>query len=142
MSTPATQDLLERRERLLGAGIATFYDDPVHIVRGEGVWLYDADGRRYLDLYNNVPCVGHAHPHVVEAMQRQSETLNVHSRYLHEGILDYAEHPDFGACGSPDHRCLRLQRHRSERDCGADGASSDRRPRPDLHAGGLPRQLD
>ena len=92
MTTPTTQDLLERRERLLGAGIATFYDDPVHIVRGEGVWLYDADGRRYLDLYNNVPCVGHAHPHVVEAMQRQSETLNVHSRYLHEGILDYAEH--------------------------------------------------
>ena len=92
MTTPTTQDLLERRERLLGAGIATFYAEPVHIVRGEGVWLYDADGRRYLDLYNNVPCVGHAHPHVVEAMQRQSETLNVHSRYLHEGILDYAEH--------------------------------------------------
>ncbi len=92
MTTPTTQDLLERRARLLGAGIATFYDDPVHIVRGEGVWLFDADGRRYLDLYNNVPCVGHAHPRVVEAMQQQTETLNVHSRYLHEGILDYAEH--------------------------------------------------
>ena len=92
MSTSTTEDLLARRERLLGAGIATFYVDPVHIVRGEGVWLYDADGRRYLDLYNNVPCVGHAHPRVVEAMQRQTETLNVHSRYLHEGILDYAEH--------------------------------------------------
>ncbi|MCY3559353.1 MAG: aspartate aminotransferase family protein [Chloroflexi bacterium] len=92
MTTETTQDLLERRARLLGAGIATFYDDPVHIVRGEGAWLFDADGRRYLDLYNNVPCVGHAHPRVVEAMQRQTETLNVHSRYLHEGILDYAEH--------------------------------------------------
>ena len=92
MTTPTTKELLARRERLLGVGMATFYDDPVHIVRGEGVWLYDADGRRYLDLYNNVPCVGHAHPHVVEAMQRQTETLNVHSRYLHEGILDYAEH--------------------------------------------------
>ena len=92
MTTPTTEDLLARRERLLGAGIATFYENPVHIVRGEGVWLFDADGRRYLDLYNNVPCVGHAHPRVVEAMQRQSETLNVHSRYLHEGILDYAEH--------------------------------------------------
>ena len=92
MTTSITEDLLARRERLLGAGIATFYEDPVHIVRGEGVWLYDADGRRYLDLYNNVPCVGHAHPRVVEAMQRQTETLNVHSRYLHEGILDYAEH--------------------------------------------------
>ena len=92
MTTSTIAELLARRERLLGAGVATFYQDPVHIVRGEGVWLYDADGRRYLDLYNNVPCVGHAHPRVVEAMQRQTETLNVHSRYLHEGILDYAEH--------------------------------------------------
>jgi 4-aminobutyrate aminotransferase-like enzyme len=91
MTTPTTQELLARRERLLGTGIATFYQYPVHIVRGEGVWLYDAEGRRYLDLYNNVPCVGHSHPHVVEAMQRQTETLNVHARYLHEGILDYAE---------------------------------------------------
>jgi 4-aminobutyrate aminotransferase-like enzyme len=55
------------------------------------VWLYDETGRRYLDMYNNVPCVGHGHPHVIEAMQRQAETLNVHSRYLHEGILEYAE---------------------------------------------------
>ena len=91
MTAQKIVDLLERRERLLGVGIATFYEEPVQIVRGEGVWLHDADGRRYLDLYNNVPCVGHAHPHVVEAMQRQTETLNVHSRYLHEGILDYAE---------------------------------------------------
>jgi len=44
MTTPTTEELLARRERLLGAGIATFYDDPVHIVRGEGVWLYDAGG--------------------------------------------------------------------------------------------------
>ena len=60
-------------------------------MRGEGVWLFDTDGRRYLDMYNNVPCVGHCHPHVVEAMHRQASTLNVHSRYLHEGVLDYAE---------------------------------------------------
>ncbi len=83
--------LMARRERLLGTGITTFYEDPVHIVRGESVWLFDAAGRRYLDVYNNVPCVGHANPHVVEAMRRQTETLIVHSRYLHEGILDYAE---------------------------------------------------
>lgn len=83
--------LLARRERLLGAGVTTFYEDPVHIVRGEGVWLFDAAGRRYLDVYNNVPCVGHANPRVVDAMRRQTETLNVHSRYLHEGVLDYAE---------------------------------------------------
>ena len=87
----SSETLLARRDRLLGAGATIFYREPVHIVRGEGVWLYDADGRRYLDMYNNVPCVGHTHPHVVEAMQRQAATLNVHSRYLHEGILDYAE---------------------------------------------------
>lgn len=86
-----TTALLARRERLLGAGAALFYKEPINLVRGEGVWLFDPDGRRYLDMYNNVPCVGHAHPHVVEAMQRQAATLNVHSRYLHAGILDYAE---------------------------------------------------
>lgn len=85
------RSLLERRVRLLGAGAPLFYDEPVHIVRGEGVWLYDADGKRYLDVYNNVPHVGHCHPHVVEALTKQAATLNVHSRYLHETILDYAE---------------------------------------------------
>lgn len=86
-----TDELMARRERLLGVGAALFYREPLHIVRGEGVWLFDAAGNRYLDLYNNVPCVGHANPHVVEAMARQAATLNVHSRYLHEGVLDYAE---------------------------------------------------
>jgi 4-aminobutyrate aminotransferase-like enzyme len=79
-----------RRERVLGSA-PLFYKEPVHIVRGEGVWLFDIDGKRYIDMYNNVPCVGHANPLVVAAMQHQMGTLNVHSRYLHEGILDYAE---------------------------------------------------
>lgn len=83
--------LYERRQRLLGSGAPLFYQDPIHIVRGEGVWLYDANGKRYVDMYNNVPCVGHANPRVVEAMREQNATLNVHNRYLHEGILDYAE---------------------------------------------------
>jgi len=85
------ETLLERRNRTLGTGAPLFYQDPVHIVRGEGVTLFDADGRRYVDMYNNVPCVGHCHPHVVEAIATQAATLNVHSRYLHEGILEYAE---------------------------------------------------
>ena len=84
-------ELAARRERVFGVGAELFYDEPVHLVRGEGVYLYDVDGRRYLDLYNNVPCVGHCHPHVVEAMRRQASTLNVHSRYLHEGVIDYSE---------------------------------------------------
>src|SRR5215470_3965701 len=86
-----TTTLAARREKALGAGAPLFYDKPLHIVRGEGVYLYDDTGRRYVDMYNNVPCVGHANPHVVEAMSRQQATLNVHSRYLHEGIVALAE---------------------------------------------------
>lgn len=83
--------LIKRRERLLGPGNPLFYDDPVHLVRGEGVWLFDADGQKYLDCYNNVPCVGHCHPQVVEALCKQAGTLNTHTRYLDEHLLDYAD---------------------------------------------------
>jgi 4-aminobutyrate aminotransferase-like enzyme len=83
--------LQRRRDLALGAGAELFYDTPLEIVRGEGVYLYDADGRRYVDMYNNVPCVGHANPAVVQAMAQQQATVNVHSRYLHEGIVVFAE---------------------------------------------------
>jgi len=89
--TVTSRSMVERRRRLLGPAYKLFYDNPVHIVRGEGVWLYDADGRKYLDMYNNVPHVGHCHPHVVEALTKQIATLNTHTRYLHDNILDYAE---------------------------------------------------
>jgi 4-aminobutyrate aminotransferase-like enzyme len=83
--------LLARRQRLMGSAYRLFYEKPIHLVRGEGVWLYDAGGNRYLDMYNNVPHVGHCHPHVVKALQDQIATLNTHTRYLHENVLDYAE---------------------------------------------------
>ncbi|MCZ8280281.1 MAG: aminotransferase class III-fold pyridoxal phosphate-dependent enzyme [Acetobacteraceae bacterium] len=83
--------MMARRERLLGPNNPIFYDNPVHFVRGEGVWLFDAEGRRFLDAYNNVPHVGHCHPAVVDAITRQAGLLNTHSRYLHDGVLDYAE---------------------------------------------------
>ena len=86
-----SQDLLDRRRRLLGPNVTTFYEEPVHLVKGEGVWVWDADGRKYLDCYNNVPHVGHCHPRVVDAICRQAGTLNTHTRYLHETILDYIE---------------------------------------------------
>jgi 4-aminobutyrate aminotransferase-like enzyme len=89
--TPTTQALLERRAKLLGPNVSTFYEEPVHLVKGQGVWVWDADGRKYLDCYNNVPHVGHAHPRVVDAISKQAATLNTHTRYLHEGILDYVE---------------------------------------------------
>jgi 4-aminobutyrate aminotransferase-like enzyme len=85
------QQLLDRRKRLLGPNVATFYDEPVHLVKGEGVWLWDAVGRKYLDCYNNVPHVGHCHPRVVEAICKQASTLNTHTRYLHDRVLDYIE---------------------------------------------------
>ena len=86
-----TSELIARREKLLGPAYQLFYDDPVHLVKGEGVWLTDVDGNKYLDMYNNVPHVGHCHPHVVNALQKQIETLNTHTRYLHDNVLDYAE---------------------------------------------------
>jgi len=89
--TSDTAAMIERRNRLLGSAYRLFYQDPVHIVRGEGVWLYDSDGGKYLDMYNNVPHVGHCHPHVVEALTKQIAILNTHTRYLHDNVLDYAE---------------------------------------------------
>ncbi|MDH3545580.1 MAG: aminotransferase class III-fold pyridoxal phosphate-dependent enzyme [Gammaproteobacteria bacterium] len=91
MPIPDDAKLIERRRRLLGPAYRLFYNNPVHLVRGEGVWLYDADGNKYLDMYNNVPHVGHCHPRVVEALTHQIGTLNTHTRYLHENVLNYAE---------------------------------------------------
>ena len=91
MLSEQSAELIERRTRLLGPNVSTFYDEPIHFVKGEGVWLWDAEGRRYLDCYNNVPHVGHCNPRVVEAICRQASTLNTHTRYLHGGILDYVE---------------------------------------------------
>ncbi len=83
--------LAERRWRSLGPAYRHFYEKPLHLVRGEGVWLFDAAGKRYLDCYNNVASVGHCHPVVVEAVTKQVATLNTHTRYLHETIVEYAE---------------------------------------------------
>lgn len=83
--------LVARRAKSLGPAYRLFYETPVHLVRGEGVWLYDTDGNAYLDTYNNVASVGHCHPHVVAAMARQAAMLSSHTRYLHDSVLDYAE---------------------------------------------------
>jgi 4-aminobutyrate aminotransferase-like enzyme len=84
-------DLIRRRAAVLAPSYQLFYDEPVHLVRGEGVWLIDAEGNRYLDCYNNVPSVGHAHPRVVSALARQTGLLNTHTRYLHEHVVELAE---------------------------------------------------
>ncbi len=89
--TQKNAKLLSRRQASLGAAYQLFYESPVHLVRGEGVWLYDTDGRKYLDMYNNVAHVGHCHPQVVKAICDQVGTLNTHTRYLHDNVINLAE---------------------------------------------------
>jgi 4-aminobutyrate aminotransferase-like enzyme len=89
-SLTAAEILAARRARL-GPSLSLSYRTPLHIVRGEGAYLYDADGRAYLDCVNNVAHVGHAHPRVVEAGVTQMRLLNTNTRYLHENVVRYAE---------------------------------------------------
>ena len=85
-------ELVARRHRVLGTALESLsYRHPLHLVRGDGAWMEAADGRRYLDAYNNVPVVGHAHPRVVAAIARQAATLNTNTRYLHEHVVELAE---------------------------------------------------
>jgi 4-aminobutyrate aminotransferase-like enzyme len=86
----AAEDLLGRRKRVLGETYM-FYDEPLHLVRGQGSSVFDADGKRYLDCYNNVPNVGHCHPHVVSAISAQAATLNTNTRYLHGEVVRLGE---------------------------------------------------
>jgi 4-aminobutyrate aminotransferase-like enzyme len=95
----ADQQLLTRRRGVLGDIYPLFYERPIHVVRGEGARLWDADGTEYLDAYNNVPAVGHANPRVAAAVSAQLSQMNTHTRYLQDGIVTFAErflatHPD------------------------------------------------
>ena len=87
----ATRDLVERRARAMGSAYRLFYGHPLQLVRGSGTRVWDADGREYLDAYNNVPSVGHSHPRVADAIARQAATLTTHTRYLAEPTVAYAE---------------------------------------------------
>ena len=93
MTTPRPEpsSLLARRARVLAQTHRLFYEQPLAIVHAEEVWLYDEQGRRYLDAYNNVPVVGHCHPAVVQAICNQASILNTHTRYLTEEPLALAE---------------------------------------------------
>ena len=85
------EEALAARKRLLGGNLSLSYENPLKIVRGSMQHLYDETGRAYLDVYNNVPLVGHSHPRVVRAIQEQVALLNTNTRYLHDNILRYAE---------------------------------------------------
>jgi 4-aminobutyrate aminotransferase-like enzyme/Ser/Thr protein kinase RdoA (MazF antagonist)/murein DD-endopeptidase MepM/ murein hydrolase activator NlpD len=88
---PSAQATLSARKKFLGSNLSLSYDHPLKIVRGWRQYLYDETGRSYLDVYNNVPLVGHSHPRVVAAVQQQLAVLNTNTRYLHDNILHYAE---------------------------------------------------
>jgi 4-aminobutyrate aminotransferase-like enzyme len=94
------QDLVDRRERLLSPTYYHFFDEMMHLVKGEGVWVWDAEGNKYLDCYNNVPSVGHCHPDIIEALIKQASAINVSTRYLHEAVVEYA---DILTSKLPDH---------------------------------------
>ena len=96
----------------MGSAYRLFYDRPVHLVRGEGAWLWDAGGRKYLDMYNNVPHVGHCHPRVVQAICEQAARLNTHTRYLHELVLDLADRLTAKLPGALDGNTVRVQTDR------------------------------
>jgi 4-aminobutyrate aminotransferase-like enzyme/Ser/Thr protein kinase RdoA (MazF antagonist) len=85
------EETLAARRARIGGNLSISYDEPLKIVRGWKQFLYDDTGRAFLDVYNNVPLVGHSHPRVVEAVQKQIAVLNTNTRYLHDNIVDYAE---------------------------------------------------
>ncbi|MGB5625878.1 MAG: aminotransferase class III-fold pyridoxal phosphate-dependent enzyme, partial [Woeseiaceae bacterium] len=85
------QQLIDARHVLMGRNATHFYARPMHFERASGPWLYATDGHRYLDCYNNVPQVGHCHPHVVRAISRQAAVLNTNTRYLYSSAIEYAD---------------------------------------------------
>jgi hypothetical protein len=88
---PGFSETLEARQTFLGKNLSISYRRPLKIVRGWMQHLYDDTGRAYLDMYNNVPLVGHSHPRVVQAAQEQLALLNTNTRYLHDNVNRYAE---------------------------------------------------
>ena len=68
-----------------------FYKEPINLESGEGVWLYDKSGKKYLDVYNNVPVAGHCHPRIIASLTDQASKLNVHSRYVSDVVVNYSE---------------------------------------------------
>lgn len=88
---PALAARVAKRQATFGASSVLFYKEPIEMVRGEGVYMFDAHGKRYLDVYNNVPSIGHAHPAVAEAVAKQIAVLNIHTRYLTGPVETYSE---------------------------------------------------
>ncbi|OBC10926.1 4-aminobutyrate aminotransferase [Mycobacterium sp. 852013-50091_SCH5140682] len=89
--SPEVRSQFARRAKVFGPGYRLFYREPLEFVRASGTHLFDADGNDFLDVYNNVPSVGHCHPHVVEAVHRQMQTISTNTRYIQDLVIDYSE---------------------------------------------------
>lgn len=85
-----SQEILSIRKKNINPCMSVSYQDPLKIVKGRGVWLYDDKGDAYLDMVNNVSHVGHCHPKVVAASCEQTQLLNTNSRYLHDKLAEYS----------------------------------------------------
>ncbi|HSB09276.1 MAG TPA: aminotransferase class III-fold pyridoxal phosphate-dependent enzyme [Blastocatellia bacterium] len=86
-----SEEILDLRRKNIGPSLSVAYSKPLHIVKGFMQYLYNAEGRRYLDAVNNVAHVGHCHPRVVRAAEQQMRALNTNTRYLHENLVRFAE---------------------------------------------------
>ncbi|WP_223694866.1 aspartate aminotransferase family protein [Leifsonia poae] len=87
----ATRNLIERREQTLAPSYNLFYSQPVEVASSAGAYLVGPDGTRYLDMYNNIPAVGHANPRVAKAVYDQMRVLNTHTRYLYPSLADFGQ---------------------------------------------------
>ncbi len=90
-SNPRIKAEVERRQNLVGPMSVLFYKEPLDIETAKGVWIYDTDGKAYLDVYNNVQSVGHCNEYVTKAITAQFEQVNCHNRYLSKSLHDYTE---------------------------------------------------
>ena len=124
---PTMQAAVKRRQQVLGPAYRLMYANPVEIKRALGVLMYDSQGNEYLDAYNNVVSVGHCHPRVVADIHQQMQTLCTHTRYVQDGILDFArdilstfephlEHIMFTCSGSEaNDLALRIAKHQTDK---------------------------
>ena len=103
------KEILELRKQFIGPSLSISYREPLHIVRGEGQYLFDDHGNRYLDAVNNISHVGHCHPMVIAAAEKQTRLLNTNTRYLHDSIVHYAQDLTGTFPDGPDHNVLKIK---------------------------------
>ncbi len=85
------KEVLDKRHQYISQIVSVSYNTPIHMVQSAFQYMYDAYGNTYLDAYNNIPHVGHSHPKIIAAGQKQMAILNTNTRYLYTQLAEYAE---------------------------------------------------